>query len=373
MYLSDKKILYIRLDSSPLPEACDEVIVKDLNLESYFCTLLGKKLLEDAGLEGTMLYPGKLLTDFEKFDKEAYREIIRQWDEVLSALLISQSENDMGFIFKLPASYIDWLNTCDIPKAFHIKDCYANAVGVTLQRKSLFEIVNGFLKNKLVFFLHRNKGNFNSIVFSIDGINRRDCYIIHLWKHILTLDYKILTVNEFYYKIWEKNKFHIHSVILGETLFKEIKQMHTSQDNIGAVFWDDAHDPLFSKEWFATSNSSGIVNLYTIKRNRDFPVPLKNMGFNWKMSYLDWWDLLYKLNFDAFISDSPRVLNGPFGRYFHAGIIARTPDYKLLFTFYYNNEDGLGGGGVTEKSQDTLNSIIVQTYNKEDDKKFLFT
>ena len=27
----EKKILYIRLDSSPLPEACDEIIVKDFN------------------------------------------------------------------------------------------------------------------------------------------------------------------------------------------------------------------------------------------------------------------------------------------------------------------------------------------------------
>ena len=46
------KILYIRLDSSPLPEAYDEIIVKDFNLESYFCALLGRRLLEDAGQGG---------------------------------------------------------------------------------------------------------------------------------------------------------------------------------------------------------------------------------------------------------------------------------------------------------------------------------
>lgn len=30
--MMEKKILYIRLDSSPLPEACDEIVVKDFNL-----------------------------------------------------------------------------------------------------------------------------------------------------------------------------------------------------------------------------------------------------------------------------------------------------------------------------------------------------
>lgn len=74
----EKKILYIRLDSSPLPEACNEMIVKDFNLESYFCALLGRRLLEDTGLGGSMLYPGKLVADFEKANKEAYREIIQQ-------------------------------------------------------------------------------------------------------------------------------------------------------------------------------------------------------------------------------------------------------------------------------------------------------
>lgn len=59
--MSKKKILYIRLDSSQLPEACDEIIIKDFNWESHFYTLLGKRMLEGAGIAGTMLYPGKLI------------------------------------------------------------------------------------------------------------------------------------------------------------------------------------------------------------------------------------------------------------------------------------------------------------------------
>ena len=360
----EKKILYIRLDSSPLPEACNEMIVKDFNLESYFCALLGRRLLEDTGLGGSMLYPGKLVADFEKANKEAYREIIQQWEKILSTLLISQSENDKDFIVDLPSSYIGWLNRCDIPYAFQIRNYYIHTRSVSIKRKYLFEIVHEVLKNKLDCFLQKNKGIIDRIAFSIDGISR-DCYIIHLWKHIITRDYKIITINEFYYKIWEKDKFCIHNVILGETLLEKIRQIHASKDD-NAVFWDNIQNPLFSKEWFAALNSSDVVNLYTIKRNRDLPVSLKRIGFDWKMSYLDLENLLDKLNFDTIVDRDPCVLNGCFGKYFCARIIARTKDCKLLFTFDYNNEDGLGGGGVTEKSQDTLNAIIVQIYNKEE-------
>lgn len=190
------KILYIRLDSSPLPEESDEIIVKDFNLESYFCTLLGKRLQEEAGQAGTMLYPGKLLTDFEKFDKEAYREIIQQWEEILTALLISQSENDKNFKIKLPNSYVDWLDRCDIPKVSKIKEYCNNALGITLQRKCLLEIVNKVLKSKVAFLLQRNKASFNGIVFSIEGISR-ESYCGHLWKSFITRDYDLWTLKEF--------------------------------------------------------------------------------------------------------------------------------------------------------------------------------
>ena len=365
------KILYIRLDSSPLPEACEEIIVKDFNLESYFCALLGRRLLEDAGLGGVIPYPGRLVTDFEKADKEAYREIIQQWEKILSALLISHSENDKDFIVNLPDSYISWLDRCDIPYAFQIKKHYTHAKSVSIKRKYLFEIVHEVLKNKLDYFLQKNKGVIDRITFSIDGIDR-DCYAIHLWKHIITREYKIITINNFFYKIWEKNKFCIHNVILGETLLEETRQFHASKDN-DAVFWDDIQNPLFSKEWFAALNGSDVINLYSIKRNRDLPVPFKKIGFDWKMSYLELGNLLEKLNFDTLVDRDPCVLNGCFGKYFCARIIASAKDCRLLFTFSYNNEDGLGGGGVTEESQNTLNSIMVQTFNKEEyDKKFLF-
>ena len=139
----EKKILYIRLDFSPLPEACDEIIVKDFNLESYFCALLGRRLLEDAGQGGAMPYPGRLVADFEKADKEAYREIIRQWEGILASLLISQSENDKDFIVSLPDSYISWLDRCDIPCAFQAKKLFRKCVeGNKRGKKHIFSPKN---------------------------------------------------------------------------------------------------------------------------------------------------------------------------------------------------------------------------------------
>lgn len=352
------KILYIRLDSSPLPEASEDIIVKDFNLESYFCTLFGKRLLEDAGLAGTILYPGKLITDFEKVDEESYKEIIRQWEEVLSYLLIYQSEDDTDFIFKLPDSYIDWLSTCNISLSSLRKNYHTHVSSVSIKRARLFSIVHKTLKNKLIHFLRKSKDWINVIVFSIEGINK-ECYIVHLWKHIL--DCEIITQKEFRYKVWNKNNFLIHNVVLGETPFSKIKKMHASQDDIGVIYWDDAPYIMFSKEWFADSNQSDTIDLYGIKRNKDFPATWKELGFDWRMSYLDWLDLLYKLKFDVIAGRDPCVLNGHFGRYFYAEVIARTADHKLLFTFGFGNESG----GETEESQDTLDYIIVRTYSKE--------
>lgn len=190
------KILYIRVDSSPLPEESDEIVVKNFNLESYFCTLLGKRLLEEAGMSGTMLYPGKLITDFEKFDKEGYREIIRQWEAVLSLMLISQSENDKYFIFKFPDSYIRWLDNVDVFQSSPVRDRHAISEGITIQRKHLFKIINEVLKSKLTILLQKNIGIFSNIVFSIDGINK-ECYIVHLWKQILKREYGLWTLSDF--------------------------------------------------------------------------------------------------------------------------------------------------------------------------------
>lgn len=109
------KILYIRLDSSPLPEPSDEIIIKDFNLESYFCTLLGKRLLEDASITQLVSFPGKIVTDLKDFSPETYRVIIEQWENILVQLLSTDDIKGQRFEFNIPIIYLDWLSHHEIP------------------------------------------------------------------------------------------------------------------------------------------------------------------------------------------------------------------------------------------------------------------
>ena len=103
------KILYIRLDSSPLPEACDEITVKDFNLESYFCALLGRRLLEEQAVNQSIPFPGKIISDFKDFSPEIYGAIIAQWENMLIQLLTADDIQGIRFKISLPFTYLDWL------------------------------------------------------------------------------------------------------------------------------------------------------------------------------------------------------------------------------------------------------------------------
>lgn len=186
------KILYIRLDSSPLPEPSDEIIIKDFNLESYFCTLLGKRLLEEAGLSGAMPYPGKLITDFEKIDGEAYRKIIRQWEKILSLLLLSKEDGNKNYDIEFPISYSQWLNNhvnSEYPKINNIQNTLQK---ITLNSQIVYEIIHSILLKKLSYFLIKNMEEVKCLVFSIENIGERS-YIKHL---LSAYNIKVVTLRQ---------------------------------------------------------------------------------------------------------------------------------------------------------------------------------
>ena len=108
----EKKALYIRLDSSPLPKKSDRIIVKDFNLENYFCALLGKRLLEDHTIIQSILYPGKIVSDFRSSSIKSYNAIIKQW-ELLLVKLLSGNNKEECFILKYRLLI---LNGCHIKK-----------------------------------------------------------------------------------------------------------------------------------------------------------------------------------------------------------------------------------------------------------------
>ena len=382
------KILYIRLDSSQLPESSDEIIIKDFNLEGYFCTLLGKRLLEDTGLSCAMPYPGKLITDFEKIDKEVYREIIQQWEKVLAVLLKFQLEDDEVFIFRLPDSYLNWLSICDIPNTPKIRNYYNRIANVSIKKRNLIEIVDEVLKKKLASFLQRNENNVNHMVFSLDEIDR-ESYIIKQWKQIILHDYKIWTLKD--YKEWVTAKkwgitafFPIHGIMLGETIMSNINS-NCIKTRISYMFERDnfsfqelnycvityGNSYGFFMDW----DKDNIIDRYGLYNGGDFPFLWTKYGFNWNLSYFQWLELLHSLSFTVIVEEEPQIVRYKRGWYvgmsfndleertvLRAVIKAHSKDksLSLILKFDYGNRQGCGS---SMNAKDSLYLIVASRYD----------
>ncbi len=103
------KILYIRLDSTPLPEASDEIIVKDFNLENYFCSILGERLLTECAKTQTISYFGEVVSEIKKSLPKVYNDIIIQWESMLLDLLNSDNGRGLQLNLNIPSAYFNWL------------------------------------------------------------------------------------------------------------------------------------------------------------------------------------------------------------------------------------------------------------------------
>ncbi|MDO5760478.1 MAG: hypothetical protein Q4Q06_05585 [Bacteroidota bacterium] len=104
-----KKTLYIRLDSSQMPKVNDRIIVKDFNMESYFCTLLGKRLLETVATSLSIPFPGKIVSDFRNISVKGYNAIIKQW-ELMLVKLLSENNKEKEFVLNISISFFEWLS-----------------------------------------------------------------------------------------------------------------------------------------------------------------------------------------------------------------------------------------------------------------------
>ncbi len=174
-----KKILYIRLDSSPLPEASDEIIVKDFNLESYFCTLLGKRLLGEAAIPQSVPFPGKIVTDFKFFSSETYNAIIAQWENILVQLLTTDDIQKKRFEINIPFAYYEWLSHHDNAVYREIgkiqSSCFYSK-GELLYN----ELVVCVLMRRLRFTLSKITDSIEHIVISLPIVKNRRPFINYI-------------------------------------------------------------------------------------------------------------------------------------------------------------------------------------------------
>ncbi|MFR3329820.1 MAG: hypothetical protein ACLTSL_06625 [Odoribacter splanchnicus] len=160
------KILYIRLDSSSLPEVNDEIIVKDFNMECYFCTFLGKALLEGHTMVQPLnTFPGKIVSDFKDSSVRNYNTIIKQWELILAKLL-SANNKEKRFVLDIPVAYFEWLS--------HQEDKVYREIGHTqscrlsFAREFLYEeLIESVLLKRLEYTLRKINEAIDCIVIGL--------------------------------------------------------------------------------------------------------------------------------------------------------------------------------------------------------------
>lgn len=158
------KILYICVDSSPLPDATEEVVCLDCNLEYGFYSFFGKTLMEKAGNVEGIKYPGELLSDFAKFNKNDYRMIINQWERIIPFLLNKIYGDFDGLSIKLPPSFCNWLCQQEISDFQEIGRNLKTCPSVVCNVESLYEeVIVKFLMKKITYYLKKNGEEIESV------------------------------------------------------------------------------------------------------------------------------------------------------------------------------------------------------------------
>lgn len=175
------KILYIRLDSTPLPEISDKIIVKDFNLESYFCTLLGKKLLTEQNIIQSISFPGKIISDFKDSSPKIYNTVIEQWESILVQLLIDDDMRNQCFEINIPFPYFDWLSHHENP--IYRKIGKNQSQCLSFKGELLYEeLVTCILMKRLRFTLSKITDDINYIVVSLPILDKGTTFIKYLMQ-----------------------------------------------------------------------------------------------------------------------------------------------------------------------------------------------
>ncbi|MBQ8360449.1 MAG: WG repeat-containing protein [Bacteroidaceae bacterium] len=174
-----KNFVYCKIDSSPLPPKVESGIVFDLNLENYFCTLFGKKLLEEVNINQPVPFSGKIISDFKDSFPDIYNEIIVQWESMLVKLLGSDHGENLHFEMNLPATYINWLSHHDNSIFREIGN--KQFLHLSFKGEDLYkELVASVLMKRLRFTLSKITDEIDFIAISFQSLDEVTPFINYL-------------------------------------------------------------------------------------------------------------------------------------------------------------------------------------------------
>lgn len=182
-----KKILYIRIDNTPVPQVLRDDIEKfDCRQINDFCSFISYAIIENLkNSDGTPYYRlikpvGQLLMNFKIENAELFDTIISQWADILGDILHKGvSENDF-YAIRFPQEYIDWLcQNEDLHYSYIGNNLKKNGSIVTLDAKGLEEDVISVLRLKIERYLHTNKDANEYVVFSNKCIDDSSFVIKH--------------------------------------------------------------------------------------------------------------------------------------------------------------------------------------------------
>lgn len=171
-----RETLFVRIDDTPVPNGveqyCDSIDCRETN---EGCSFLGDAVLGDIkDAEGTPYYriltpAGKLISDFETINKNAFQQIIGQWYYVLARLL-QDSDYARPYTVTFPMEYIDWLCKNDneyyntIGKELLINDCTIEVSGNDIFEEIIINKISKTISEAL------KATNYEFVVFSSSSV-----------------------------------------------------------------------------------------------------------------------------------------------------------------------------------------------------------
>ena len=289
-----KNVLYVGVDSSPLPTETEELVCLDCNLEYLFAKILEDSIISkysDVVCEG-------VISNYKSENIEVYRQIIVQWENIIGTLIEKECKGVLIYPIKLPMEYREWLRWHDNESYREIGEkIECDAIDIPVQQ--LYDwIIKDFLINRLVLYF--KKGESNTIRKIVLGTNA-------------------YTINE------ELRQ------MLGDIEFSPLKEW----------FWGNK---VFLFE-HSLRNIVGVFNYYK-DRKRQFDIFRKNAIDYGKVfaakelvpfRFIDGWAVLKDYRFDALLNINGLMISGytPLG--FSEGMAPLWENDKWGFVDYASN------------------------------------